>query len=1513
MPSADHIPTLRQLRDRLSDLSLRNRALRLIRLPKKRAFDLASLDVVAPGSASDALARILSGRKTSARFLEVFAEREESIELDKSLKYLAREVLLVEQERGVYDLSLGFCFLAGCIAESRFIQAPVFLLRRRLEYVRRSPGGSHWALAPEGDPKEVEVNRTLLLALKKEGIADIDADALEEAAGEPLFAAERNDGWLGLTKTLAGLLREHGLPLPRATLEVWGKPAIGESSIPRIPEYKAAEAPQTRLRDFELRPHAALSRFPIADTSLLGDYDQLVTILETNPDQPLGFAGVLLGEPGARSMGTGKSGTEPSLWHIEPIDESQEAALARAVGGRSMAVSGPPGTGKSQFIANLVSTALALGKKVLVVSQKRPALDVVAQRLGREIEPFVALVHDPVGDRAAFCERLVKTLTAQRGKAAVAETSRRDTALAVLRQGVEWFTCVHEALTKAGPSGSACDAYASVLAAPGNPVVLQIRALPTITPEGLRAALPLVAKYVRDLRETREPGTFAETRPDYSTLGPDQLEEFVEAALPALTQALRDAIGWIGEGTCGRTLEEAARAHDAYAELAPWCGRVDPETESWSWMPALAAISVGRAVGEVREDGARLADLLSRREAAAGLELVCDPAARTVIEEALHVYEETSRGLSRLVKPAWYRGRAQLKLALRREGISEQPLEPGLQRWRTRATYAKSLETTRETLHVLHERGLVLEEFSRSELDASLRNATAAASVLDEWNALSAATREAGGPMPQSNAAVADVSQRVQHALHARAILERLGAGQSALSGWIGDASASAWISEALRQADAQLVVNRFDLAVVPRVAAFGAADRRCTEFERQNEKLVPLVRELARHRHVDAEAELSCAYSRRWMRDVEAARPVLKDLQHADVERRRESLRQASAELPTLNRSIVSSMLEDRVSHVAFAARNDIVQQAEKQRKRLPIRKMVERYWATGLSTAFPIWLCSPETVAAVFPLHRDLFDFVVFDEASQCTLPQGLTATYRGRTCIIAGDEKQLPPSNFFATTVDEDEGDELAEIVDEESLLARASSVADPMSLDWHYRSRYPELIAYSNRAFYKGRLRVAPVPVTTFSPPSLEWVPIDGRWEQTTNRAEAEAAVDILDAFLREHPERSIGVITLNRPQADLIQDLIDARLDSSVIFRERWQKAIANPDFDARPFVRNLENVQGDERDIILISIAYARGRSGKVAAYFGALSAPGGQRRLNVAVSRARLKMLVLCSFDPETQFDVSNHANEGARRLKEFLTYARNVGGPAAEAVQESSGDMDGLVADICRTLAEKGWAADARFGAKAGGVDIAVRSRSLPDRFVLGILLDGPAASWVETVVAREVGRQTYLERYHWKILHLVSRAWVLERAPALATLLSRLEDEEAQLASVDSPPSVKVRRIATAPRAASAPAIATTRDEESPGETPRRGATAPAPEPGVITVQPGCRVRYVNVTSGAEREVVLAGPGAPSGSITIQLGVPLAQGLLGAAAGESRTLDLPKGAVEVRVLSVVPAAGR
>ena len=242
--SSQHIPTLRRLRDRLSDLSMKNRSLRLVRLPKKRAFDLAWLDQVTEGSSLAVLERLISGRRQTTPVLHVGTRDEEAQSLHRGLTYLHREVNLVEDERGVYDLSLGLLFLCGTIG-NKYIQAPVFLLPRRLSLERKKRGGTRWALQPIDDPKEVNVNRTLLLALQKYAGQTLDIEKLEEDAIDLLFGKRLGgDGLLDLAKAVAQRLAGHGLQT-HPTVQVWNR-ATGTSPGPgsrRCPNTRPPSCP----------------------------------------------------------------------------------------------------------------------------------------------------------------------------------------------------------------------------------------------------------------------------------------------------------------------------------------------------------------------------------------------------------------------------------------------------------------------------------------------------------------------------------------------------------------------------------------------------------------------------------------------------------------------------------------------------------------------------------------------------------------------------------------------------------------------------------------------------------------------------------------------------------------------------------------------------------------------------------------------------------------------------------------------------------------------------------------------------------------------------------------------------------------------------------------------------------------------------------------------------------------------------------------------------------------------
>ncbi|MFH1469399.1 MAG: AAA domain-containing protein [Pseudomonadota bacterium] len=1531
--TAEHIPTLRRLRDRLSDLSMRNRSLRLVRLPKKRAFDLAWLDKVHAGDSAMVLERVLSGRKQSATLLQVGGDDEGEQRIHKDLTYLDREVRLVEEERGVYDLSLGFMFLCGAIAEGKYIQAPVFLVPRRLVLDRRRKAGTAWALEPLDDPREVNVNRTLLLALQKYADLTLDLESIEEAAAEVLFGERRAEGWLSASAArIADLLEKHGLR-SQPTTRLWGASPVGlavpdTELVPALPEYRAEEVPAFAVRRFELRPHAVLSRFPLADTALLTDYDDLVRILEVNPHQPLGYAGALLGDrdeiaaAGKRGLMSGRKAPTAGAnrWHIEQTDESQEAVLGQVLAGRSMAVYGPPGTGKSQLIANLVASALAEGKRVLVVSQKRPALDVVAQRLGADLERFLALVHDPVRDRQALCDRILASLSHQMAQGGTANPSERDGLLRGIVDAESHFARSQEALTATSASGTSnFEAYLCRLQHPGKPRVLRVHQLPAETPASLRDAMPALRQFVEDRAWAREPGTWKADRPDFSSAALDELEAFAADELPRVVASVARLQRWNDDrpanlGDIGRT----AALKGVYEALHAWCtGAASADDTVWAWVPVVQALP--RPSEAIQADRQVLLGLLQLREAAEGQVL---SASQPEDDLRLTEFERADALWYRFFLPSWHRCSELARAVLLAEGLAGLPMRTDIARWRHRARYTVELGAAPGRLQVLGRAGQDLTSFTEAQCEATHRVTMVAAAMVEAWRVIAEDASRVGVSMPSSTAEARSIGSCAAHALQAEGVLAGYHAAVVSLQTWVGP-QARGWVDDSLDARDPSRLHRRFEDEVVVSFDRLGAADRRLAATMTRHRALVDFAVQV-HDGGVEMEAELWSAFSERWIRDAEGRHPVLKDARPGNVDARRQELTRAWARLPKVNRALLSARLHDKVAGIPHRERLEIAKRAEQRRRRWPVRKLVEQLWMQGLADLLPVWLCSPETVAAVFPLTCGFFDYVVFDEASQCTLPQGLTAVFRGRTCVIAGDEQQLPPSNLFSTTLEDE--DDLDEVVDEESLLSRAKAAGVDGALLWHYRSQFPELIQFSNVAFYNGGLRVSPLPVARVVPPALEWVQVQGEWTRRANEAEGALAVEILDRFLREHPELSLGVITVNRQQSDYIHDLLDQRLQVSPTFRQRYEEVMAR-ELDSRPFIRNLENVQGDERDVIILSVAYAPDASGRVPLRFGALSQPGGERRLNVAVSRARKKMVVLCSFDPETQLQVAEQSSRGAQVLKDYLCYARAMGAPDRGSQGGGAGSqapthyLHATVVDhLADFLGEHGWKTDRAIGASAARVDLAIRSRHDPDRYALGVLLDGPGAAWAETAIGREVGRVEYLKRYQWPIEVISVPCLVQDRETVLGSLLKRLEAADARLDAVTPPPSVALPKTITPlpPPVLTGPPRTQARGQKkvAPVLPPRAAEPLPpepltkiSPPPAKLVVGAGSTVRFREVGGDRNREVTLVGPTIPRGLDALRLDAPLAQALLGAEVGDFVPMELQNRTVELEILKILP----
>lgn len=432
-------------------------------------------------------------------------------------------------------------------------------------------------------------------------------------------------------------------------------------------------------------------------------------------------------------------------------------------------------------------------------------------------------------------------------------------------------------------------------------------------------------------------------------------------------------------------------------------------------------------------------------------------------------------------------------------------------------------------------------------------------------------------------------------------------------------------------------------------------------------------------------------------------------------------------------------------------------------------MRRSVRRLFAdipNILPKLFPCMLMSPLSVSQYFAPDASKFDIVIFDEASQIPIQKAVGALARGRSAVIVGDPKQLPPTSFFEARQDEDE--EFAE-EDGDSFLDECLAISIPDTyLKWHYRSRHESLIAFSNRTYYGNAMLTFPSPNDIEAKVSLR--KIDGMYERgggRTNRPEAQAVAEELRERLKTQ-KQSIGVVAFSKAQQDCIQDVFD-EMTSKDQDLER-----AAYDRDEPVFIKNLETVQGDERDVILFSIGYGPDKSGKTSSNFGPLNNTGGQRRLNVAVSRSKEEMMVFSSMGPE-DIKIRPDSPAGVKDLKDFLRFASNNG-------KFSSNDYamhrPGIPESISAVLGKEGYRTHHDIGNSRFHVDIGVIDPDNSERYLLGILVDGETYKESENERDREFARNDVLKGLGWSLIRISSVDWFTHRDDVVRYLIDAIE---------------------------------------------------------------------------------------------------------------------------------------
>lgn len=429
------------------------------------------------------------------------------------------------------------------------------------------------------------------------------------------------------------------------------------------------------------------------------------------------------------------------------------------------------------------------------------------------------------------------------------------------------------------------------------------------------------------------------------------------------------------------------------------------------------------------------------------------------------------------------------------------------------------------------------------------------------------------------------------------------------------------------------------------------------------------------------------------------------------------------------------------------------------------------------SLSKLFPCFMMSPLSVSEYINRSDFKFDLVVYDEASQIKPEDALGAMLRANQFVVVGDEMQLPPTSFFNTSevsLDDDLDDEdMEDINAAESILEKANtSFGPPRMLGWHYRSRHPSLIAYSNREFYDDRLNVFPAPFSENPKFGIKSHYVEGVYLGQSNLLEAEKIVAGVVSYILEEPDNSIGIVAMNEKQRELISGLLDqefAESEAVNAYRLKW-KATLEP-----IFVKNLENVQGDERDAIFISTVYGKNPQGAMYQRFGPINQKKGHRRLNVLFTRAKKSIQLYTSLTPEDVL-LDEQSARGKRVFKEFLEYARSG---RLESGKSTMKDPDSeFEIQVGEALRSAGYECDYQVGVTGFFIDLAVKHPAMNNHYILGIECDGAKYHSFKSARDRDRLRQDVLEGLGWEIYRIWSTDWFKDKDDEVKKLVKHLK---------------------------------------------------------------------------------------------------------------------------------------
>ncbi len=1207
---------------RLTNLSGNNRSLLLLRLYAEQLIDLHEVNMLNGYPSFEVLKALIAGK--TIKLCQVLDSRVEfNNEVSKKLKKIQRADNFLFEERGTYDLHIGWPFVRGKFSDGTLVRCP--LLFFPVSLVQENNG---WYLHLR-QQAGITFNKSFLLAYAFYNKVSLEEDMLDAS-----FEDFNPDSTVFRTE-LYQLLKEK--------IEINFNPDNFRDELIPFQQFKKEDFDlKHRNGELKLFPEAVLGIFPQAGSQLVPDYLKLIEENDTldleeffiNKNQPAD-------ENGLDKILINQALKEEKLHTPFTLDAYQENAIRSIKAGQSIVVQGPPGTGKSQLICNLMADAIASGKRALLVCQKRAALDVVYNRLQeKQLGDFVGLVHDFRNERKMIFNKIARQIDS------IEDFRSFNRSLDVIQMERRFFQVCRS-----------IDRISEEL-------------------EEFRRTLfddQECGLSVKELYLTSDiQGDTINIRQEYQQFPFTTLSPFLKTLRQfAVYAAEFEQLNYVWRNRCSfsgyrltdlREIEEVIREIPVYQretqekirdlinvnlnleDADSFRAREDDVLGMIALIKTEAIFRYVQAMADEKDDETsflwftNVERVLMNCFSGAGAETFLHADLLVKFQEALQKKMSSQRNIFRMIRWALFsKDKQWINDVLAANKLPRN--KKGLRLLEERIDNRLNLE---HHLTAVKKKPWLIElptDYDEVKLKTWFTRQKLAIRAKLIFNSLRE-VKEGLHPKKYTRASFIDVLKD---------LLQIVGELKDKKKGWL----------KYITQFQFRHLVSNPDKEQEYLKTLRKDFESLC-DFDRIRENLASHEKDTLNKLYDkvgewDADAlEKLFQNSLRlaWIEHIEAKNPDLRAVSSRKMEKQREELIGLVEEKQKLSHDILLLRARERVyENLEYNRLNnrvtyrDLYHQVTKKKKIWPLRKLITDF-QHEIFNVMPCWMVSPEAASAIFPM-TELFDIVIFDEASQCFAERGIPAMYRGRQLVVAGDDMQLKPNELYQTRWEE-EGDHPDLEVD--SLLDLAKRYLPTVHLQGHYRSQSLELIDFSNQHFYEGRLQLLPDRnVLNRHEPGIEYQQVEGVWESNTNLVEAQAVVERLVGLLTADPEKEIGVVTFNSPQQNLILDLLEERFANDGMT------------IPSTLFVKNIENVQGDEKDIIIFSVGYAPDKKKKMSMQFGSLNMVGGENRLNVAVTRAREKIILICSIQPE-QLRTDDLKNEGPRLLRKYLEFARDV-----------------------------------------------------------------------------------------------------------------------------------------------------------------------------------------------------------------------------------------------------------